>query len=87
MIPHPSTLPAVLSPVITPFSQDGQPDAQRLARQCAWLLANQVGLAIFGTNSEANSMSVGERIDALHALIKAGQIGRASCRERVYSNV
>jgi 4-hydroxy-tetrahydrodipicolinate synthase len=72
MIPHPSTLPAVLSPVITPFSQDGQPDAQRLARQCAWLLANQVGLAIFGTNSEANSMSVGERIDALHALIKAG---------------
>lgn len=72
MTPHPSTLPAVLSPVITPFSQDGQPDAQRLARQCAWLLANQVGLAIFGTNSEANSMSVGERIDALHALIKAG---------------
>lgn len=72
MTPHPSTLPAVLSPVITPFDQHGQPDAQRLARQCAWLLANQVGLAIFGTNSEANSMSVGERIDTLHALIKAG---------------
>lgn len=72
MTPHSSTLPAVLSPVITPFDQHGQPDAQRLARQCAWLLANQVGLAIFGTNSEANSMSVGERIDTLHALIKAG---------------
>ena len=72
MTPHPSTLPAVLSPVITPFDQHGQPDAQRLARQCAWLLANQVGLAIFGTNSEANSMSVGERIDTLHALIEAG---------------
>ena len=72
MTPHPSTLPAVLSPVITPFDQHGQPDAQRLTRQCAWLLANQVGLAIFGTNSEANSMSVGERIDTLHALIKAG---------------
>ena len=72
MTPHPSTLPAVLSPVITPFDQQGQPDAQRLTRQCAWLLANQVGLAIFGTNSEANSMSVGERIDTLHALIKAG---------------
>lgn len=69
---HASSLPAVLSPVVTPFDAKGMPDAQRLARQCKWLQSNGVGLAIFGTNSEANSLSVAERVDALHALIAAG---------------
>ena len=72
MTVHASSLPAVLSPVVTPFDAKGMPDTQRLARQCKWLQSNGVGLAIFGTNSEANSLSVGERIDALHALIAAG---------------
>jgi 4-hydroxy-tetrahydrodipicolinate synthase len=48
---HPSTLPAVLSPVLTPFKADGSPDAQKLLKQCQWLEANGVGQAIFGTNS------------------------------------
>jgi len=72
MAHHPSTLPAVLAPVITPFDVKGAPDARRLAHQCRWLLSHRVGLAIFGTNSEANSMSVAERIQTLQALIEAG---------------
>jgi 4-hydroxy-tetrahydrodipicolinate synthase len=69
---HPSTLPAVLSPVITPFKADGSPDEQKLLKQCKWLQENGVGLAIFGTNSEANSMSSSHKISAMTALIEGG---------------
>src|SRR5438309_5200316 len=49
----------VLAPVITPFRKDYAPDAERFVRHCRWLLKNGCsGLAVFGTNSEANSMSV-----------------------------
>ncbi|WP_397392548.1 hypothetical protein [Polynucleobacter sp.] len=27
---HPSTLPAVLSPVLTPFKEDGSPDVKKI---------------------------------------------------------
>ena len=69
---HPSTLPAVLSPVLTPFKDDGSPDAQKLLKQCQWLEANGVGQAIFGTNSEANSISAPQKMDTLTTLIKGG---------------
>jgi 4-hydroxy-tetrahydrodipicolinate synthase len=69
---HPSTLPAVLSPVLTPFKADGSPDAQKLLKQCNWLEANGVGQAIFGTNSEANSMSDPQKMSTLTALIEGG---------------
>ncbi len=69
---HPSTLPAVLSPVLTPFKADGSPDAPKLLKQCQWLEANGVGQAIFGTNSEANSMSAPQKMDTLTALIEGG---------------
>ncbi|QWE26324.1 dihydrodipicolinate synthase family protein [Polynucleobacter sp. AP-Ainpum-60-G11] len=69
---HPSTLPAVLSPVLTPFKEDGSPDAKKLLKQCQWLEANGVGQAIFGTNSEANSMSAPQKMDTLTALIEGG---------------
>lgn len=62
----------VLSPVITPFNSDLSPDPQRLIAQCQWLLSQNCGLAVFGTNSEANSLSVNERIALLDALIAAG---------------
>ena len=55
-----------------PFTHDLRADAGRLIRQCRWLLAQNVGLAIFGTNSEANSLSVDEKIDLLDQLIDAG---------------
>jgi len=63
----------VLSPVVTPFSRDYAPDAARFVRHCKWLLKNGCsGLAVFGTNSEANSMSVGEKTKLLEALIAGG---------------
>jgi len=67
-----SRLSGVLSPVITPFMEDLSPDAGRLIRQCRWLLSQNVGLAVFGTNSEANSLSVGEKIELLDRLVDAG---------------
>ncbi|HKZ03845.1 MAG TPA: dihydrodipicolinate synthase family protein [Methylomirabilota bacterium] len=62
----------VLSPVVTPFKADLGPDAERFVRQCRWLLSQNVGLAVFGTNSEANSLSVEEKIEFLDRLVAAG---------------
>jgi len=63
----------VLSPVITPFRKDYSPDADRFVRHCKWLLKSGCsGLAVFGTNSEANSMSVEEKLGLLDALISNG---------------
>jgi 4-hydroxy-tetrahydrodipicolinate synthase len=65
-------LRGVLSPVVTPFRADYSADADRLIRHCHWLVRNNVGLAIFGTNSEGNSLSVEERMMLLDRLIDAG---------------
>lgn len=73
----PERISGVLSPVVTPFNRDLMPDAVRLAQQCRWLLSENVRLAVFGTNSEANSLSVGEKIDLLDHLIEAGISGSA----------
>jgi 4-hydroxy-tetrahydrodipicolinate synthase len=62
----------VLSPVVTPFDRQLRPDGERLAKHCRWLLEQGVGLAVFGTNSEANSMSVAEKIALLDELVAAG---------------
>ena len=62
----------VLAPVVTPFSTDLRPDVARFIRHCRWLLDNDVGLAVFGTNSEANSLTVGEKLGLLDALVEAG---------------
>jgi 4-hydroxy-tetrahydrodipicolinate synthase len=61
----------VLSPVVTPFKADLTPDTERYIAQCRWLLTQNCGLAVFGTNSEANSLSVNERIALLDALLAA----------------
>jgi 4-hydroxy-tetrahydrodipicolinate synthase len=58
----------VLAPVVTPFNADLSPDPQRLIAHCRWLLSQNCGLAVFGTNSEANSLSVNERVALLEAL-------------------
>ena len=62
----------VLSPVITPFAADLSPDTERFVAHCRWLLDQDVGLAVFGTNSEANSLAVNEKIQLLDALIDVG---------------
>ena len=63
----------VLAPVITPFRKDLTPDTERFVRHCKWLLGHGcAGLAVFGTNSEANSLSVAERMALLEALVAGG---------------
>jgi 4-hydroxy-tetrahydrodipicolinate synthase len=62
----------VLSPVVTPFKADLSPDADKFVRQCQWLLSQNVGLAVFGTNSEANSLSTEEKTELLDRLVAAG---------------
>jgi len=62
----------LLSPVVTPFKSDLSPDPERFVAQCRWLLTQHCGLAVFGTNSEANSLSVTERIALLEALLAGG---------------
>jgi 4-hydroxy-tetrahydrodipicolinate synthase len=66
------TLRGVLAPVVTPFDEALRPDAARFVRQCRWLVGQDVGLAVFGTNSEGNSMSVHEKRDLVDALLDAG---------------
>src|SRR2546428_1983672 len=68
----------VLSPVVTPFKADLSPDADRFVRQCRWLLSQNVGLAVFGTNSEGNSLSVEEKIELLDRLIAGGVVYAAA---------
>jgi 4-hydroxy-tetrahydrodipicolinate synthase len=67
-----SSLRGALAPVVCPFGPDLRPDAARLVRHCRWLLENETGLAVFGTNSEGNSLSVPEKIALLDALVEAG---------------
>lgn len=62
----------VLSPVVTPFKADLSPDTRRFIAHCKWLVSQNCGLAVFGTNSEANSMAAEERMALLDALIAAG---------------
>ena len=68
----PERLSGLLAPVCTPFNEDLSPDAERLISHCRWLLSQNAGLAVFGTNSEANSLSVEEKIELLDQLIDAG---------------
>jgi 4-hydroxy-tetrahydrodipicolinate synthase len=62
----------VLAPVVTPFQDDLSPDRERFIAHCKWLLSQNCGLAVFGTNSEANSLSVEERATLLDELVAAG---------------
>ena len=62
----------VLAPVVTPFKADLSPDRERFIRHCQWLLSQSCGLAVFGTNSEANSMAAEERSTLLDVLVAAG---------------
>jgi 4-hydroxy-tetrahydrodipicolinate synthase len=58
--------------VLTPFEADHAPAPDRFVRHCRWLLDQDVGLAVFGTNSEGNSLAVGEKRQLLDVLLEAG---------------
>ncbi len=61
-----------MAPVLTPFANDLSADAARFVRLCRWLIGSGVGLAVFGTTSEANSLATAEKLELLDALVAAG---------------
>ncbi|MBY5984870.1 dihydrodipicolinate synthase family protein [Halomonas sp. DP5Y7-2] len=69
---HPERRGSAWAPVITPFTSSLSVDTPRLIDHCRWLQSHGVGLAVFGTNSEANSLSVTEKRDLLSRLERAG---------------
>ncbi len=71
-LPASQRIRGVLAPVVTPFTADLAPDSQRFIAHCKWLLSQNCGLAVFGTNSEANSLSMEERAMLLDELVEAG---------------
>jgi 4-hydroxy-tetrahydrodipicolinate synthase len=63
----------VFVPALTPFAADLAIDQARFLAHCTWLLDQGAnGLAVFGTTSEANSLSNGERMQLLDHLIGSG---------------
>ena len=63
----------VVAAVLTPMREDLSIDRAAFAAHCRRLLdAGCHGLGIFGTTGEANSLSVGERIDACAWLVEDG---------------
>lgn len=66
-----TALSGVFAPVVTPFKSDLSVDVDLFVRHGRWLLSQGAGLAIFGTNSEANSLSVSERKFLLEQLVEA----------------
>ncbi|MCB1120411.1 MAG: dihydrodipicolinate synthase family protein [Verrucomicrobiae bacterium] len=82
----PTPFKGLLVPMLTPFDEDGKPDAVRALRFGKDLLASGAsGLALFGTTSEGQSLGVQERLDLLDALLDGGiapdqlMVGTGSC--------
>src|SRR5690606_19536114 len=63
----------VFSAAATPFNADLSPDHGLLAAHCRGLLADGChGIALLGTTGEANSLSVGERMSLVEAVLRRG---------------
>ena len=72
-MPKDPNFSGVIAPVLTPFGEDGGPDAERFVEHCHWLMAEGcTGLAPFGTTSEGNSLGVDERMELLEELVDDG---------------
>jgi 4-hydroxy-tetrahydrodipicolinate synthase len=75
MVTEPATVPprGVYAAVLTPFTDDLEPDVTAYLAHCRWLLANGCdGLAPLGTTGEANSLSVAQRLRLIEAAAEAG---------------
>jgi len=69
----PPALTGLWPPVTTPFGDDGSVDLVRLVKHSLSLLEEgSTGLAILGTTSEANSLTLDERRRVIDAHIEAG---------------
>src|SRR5262245_53998810 len=73
-----ATFSGVIAPVLTPFGEDGGPDAERFVEHCQWLMATGcTALAPFGTTSEGNSLGLAERMELLEELVDTGELDPA----------
>jgi 4-hydroxy-tetrahydrodipicolinate synthase len=75
-----------MAPAVTAFDRNGGIDSERTITHCHWLLEHGCdGLVVFGTTSEANSLSLGERERLLEAIVSSGispvqlLVGNGSC--------
>jgi 4-hydroxy-tetrahydrodipicolinate synthase len=69
----PRPLTGLWPPACTPFTADGAIDEKRFVAHARRLLADGAeGLAVLGTTSEANSLTMAERKRAVDLLIEAG---------------
>ncbi len=66
------TLKTVYAPVLTPFRADLACDVPAFVDHCRWIAGQGAGLAVFGTNSEAASLSLREKRLMLGAVVEAG---------------
>lgn len=64
--------PQVFAPALTPFNADLSVNTEAFIGFCRWLVSQGAGLAVFGTNSEANSLALEEKIALLERLTEAG---------------
>jgi 4-hydroxy-tetrahydrodipicolinate synthase len=79
-------LKGVLAPAVTAFSANFQIEPKRSIAHCHWLLKHGCdALVVFGTTSEANSLSSSERRDLLEQFVASGLnprqllVGTGSC--------
>jgi 4-hydroxy-tetrahydrodipicolinate synthase len=79
-------LKGIIAPVLTAFQQNHAIDVERTIAHAQWLLEHGCdGLAVFGTTSEANSLSLLERKRLLEAILSSGisparlLVGNGSC--------
>ncbi len=71
--PMQTPLAGLWPPASTPFGADGAIDEKRLISHCRGMLADgAAGLAVLGTTSEANSLTLGERRRVIDALVADG---------------
>ncbi|MBE1205274.1 dihydrodipicolinate synthase family protein [Aminobacter carboxidus] len=63
---------SVYAPVLTPFNSDLTVNTKRFLRHCRWVVDQGAGLAIFGTNSEAASLSLVEKRRLLDEVVASG---------------
>ncbi len=69
----PNPLAGLWPPASTPFTADGAVDEKKLIRHCRGMLDDgAAGLAVLGTTSEANSLTLGERRRVIDALVEDG---------------
>lgn len=72
-MPENQAFTGVLVPVLTPFDAELAPDAGRfVAHSRALLDEGANGLAVFGTTSEGNGLSLDEKAELLDALLENG---------------